>query len=67
MPMRWQRSDVQLNELFSRGDETYEVVGIADEPTVILRNLDTGVREQHVITSLLFGQFRKCVQSDPKR
>jgi hypothetical protein len=55
----WDRSDVDLNQLWEKGDRVYRVVGIADDPTVILQDISTGDREHHVICSLNFSKYVK--------
>lgn len=56
---RWQRSDIELGQVFVRDEEKFRVIGIADEPTVIMENTETGERENHVISSRNFSEFRK--------
>lgn len=60
---RWTRRDVDLQQIWQRGNDVYRVVAIADSPTVTLENIATGAQENHVIVSPLFGGFDKLVQS----
>lgn len=62
----WRRSDVEPGTLFRGADgRVWTVVGIADEPTVIVRPVERGVQADedqfHVIASPLF------VKSFPER
>lgn len=55
----WQRSDIELGQVFVRDGEKFRVIGIADEPTVIVEHIETGKQEHHVISSRNFSEFRK--------
>lgn len=58
-PFGWNRADISLNQIFARGKEKFRVIGIADEPTVIVEHIETGRHEHHVISSRNFSEFRK--------
>lgn len=60
----WQRSDLECGQVFVRGKEKFRVVGIADEPTVTVENIETGEREHHVISSPNFSEFRKMERGE---
>lgn len=55
----WRRSDIELNQVFVKDEKRFRVIGIADEPTVTIENVETGEREHHVISSRNFSEFRK--------
>lgn len=65
--MTWTRADVEPGQLWLRDGQIWKVVGICDEPTVLLERVDEGVvkeivppphkRENHAIASLNFAKF----------
>lgn len=70
----WRRVDVHLDDLFMRtGSPTvYKVVGLIDEPVVVLEIVRVGVDEEnpadryhHVIGSPAFAEFRKVELKEP--
>jgi hypothetical protein len=70
----WRRSDIELGDRFAKDDGStiWEVVAIADEPTVYLRPVRTGpgavggLGELHyVINSPLFAEWSKVRLEGP--
>ena len=55
----WRRDEVDLQQIFMKDGQRFLVIGIADEPTVLIKNLETKERHHYVISSLLFSEFRK--------
>ena len=71
----WRRNDIELGMRFSKPDLStiYEVVAIADQPTVTLRPVSArggtvgGVVElNYVIESALFAEWRKVHLEGPR-
>jgi ATP-dependent Clp protease ATP-binding subunit ClpA len=62
----WSRSDVDLNQLWeSPQGHVWRVVGICDDPTVILESLRAdGARESYVISSPLFGKWKRLERKE---
>jgi len=72
----WRRSDIELGQRFARedGGTIYEVVAIADHPTVVLRPVRVGAGAvggqtdlHYVIDSPLFGEWQKVRYEGPER
>lgn len=62
----WRRSDVDLHDYWERDGRVYKVVGIADSPTVEIRDVLTGKVENYVIESPLFAEFKRLRPESPE-
>ena len=65
MARGWNRSDVELEQFWERAGEQFRVIGICDEPTVIVENVATGKQEHHAITCLNFAKFNRPKSERP--
>lgn len=53
---------IELGGFYERGGEVWQVVTIADRPTMRLRNLHTGEQVGGVIGAPIFDGFEKLVR-----
>lgn len=60
--MTWKRNDIELGQLFDHDGLIYRVVGLIDEPVVVVRPRDErdGEDDEHyVISAPLFAEFKR--------
>ncbi len=66
--LHWNRSQIELGQVFEKDGLLYKVIGLIDDPVVVIAPLDErdgDDQEHHVIGSRLFSEFFKVERSLP--